>query len=118
VSWLANEHKILEQSLGRRFTAAEHRAHVHAFIDMVFDDEEKILADAAARAAAAAAAKVVPFVPSPAQRWLGCTTNRNGIDAHAVNCRKSRCAQCAEGKVIAARVADHIEPHHNDPVKF
>jgi hypothetical protein len=68
VSWLANEHKILEQSLGRRPTAAEHRAHVHAFIDMVFDDEEKILADAAARAAAAAAAKVVPFVPSPAQR--------------------------------------------------
>jgi len=34
----------------------------------VFDDEEKILADAAARAAAAAVAKVVPFVPSPAQR--------------------------------------------------
>jgi 5-methylcytosine-specific restriction enzyme A len=29
------------------------------------------------------------------------------------------CAMClAEGKVIAARVADHIEPHHNDPVKF
>jgi hypothetical protein len=36
-------------------------------LDMVFDDEEKILADATARAAAAAAAKVVP-VPSPAQR--------------------------------------------------
>jgi hypothetical protein len=54
--------------LGRKPKAAEHRAHVHAFIDIVFDDEEKILADAAARAAAAAAAKVVPFVPSPAQR--------------------------------------------------
>ena len=66
VSWLANEHKILEQSLGRRPTAAEHRAHVHAFIDMVFDDEEKILADAAAaRAAAAAVAKMVPFVRHP-----------------------------------------------------
>jgi hypothetical protein len=49
-------------------TAAEHRAHVHAFIEMVFDDEEKILVDAAARAAAAAAAKIVPFVPPPAQR--------------------------------------------------
>ena len=68
VSWLANEHKILAETLGRKPTNAEHRAHTHAFIDMVFDDEEKILADPAARAAAAAAAKVVPFVPSPAQR--------------------------------------------------
>jgi hypothetical protein len=23
----------------------------------------------------------------------------------------------AEGKVVAARIADHIEPHHNDPIK-
>jgi len=68
VTWLANEHNVLQEALGRKPTVAEHRAHAHAFIDMVFDDEEKILADAAARAAAAAAAKVVPFVPSPAQR--------------------------------------------------
>src|SRR5262249_57326792 len=65
VRWLANEHKILAETLGRKPTNAEHRAHAHAFIDMVFDDEEKILADAAARAAAAAAAKVVSFVPPP-----------------------------------------------------
>ena len=52
--------------MGRKPKAAEHRAHVHAFIDIVFDDEEKILADAAAaRAAAAAAAKMVPFVRHP-----------------------------------------------------
>jgi hypothetical protein len=24
----------------------------------------------------------------------------------------------AEGLIVAARIADHIEPHHNDPVKF
>jgi hypothetical protein len=23
-----------------------------------------------------------------------------------------------EGRVVAARVADHIKPHHNDPTKF
>jgi 5-methylcytosine-specific restriction enzyme A len=29
------------------------------------------------------------------------------------------CAMClAEGKVVAARIADHIEPHKGDPVKF
>ena len=29
------------------------------------------------------------------------------------------CRMClAEGRVVAARVADHVEPHHNDPVKF
>jgi hypothetical protein len=30
--------------------------------------------------------------------------------------REPLCAMClAEGKVVAARIADHIEPHHNDP---
>src|SRR5215467_13014642 len=24
----------------------------------------------------------------------------------------------SEGRVVAARVADHIKPHHNDPTKF
>ena len=29
------------------------------------------------------------------------------------------CAIClAEGRVVAARVTDHIKPHHNDPTKF
>ena len=52
--------------MGRKPKAAEHRAHVHAFTDIVFDDEEKILADAAAaRAAAAAVPKMVPFVRHP-----------------------------------------------------
>jgi hypothetical protein len=28
------------------------------------------------------------------------------------------CVMClAEGEVVAARIADHIEPHHNDPIK-
>jgi hypothetical protein len=49
--------------LGRKPKAAEHRAHVQAFIDIVFDDEEKILADAAA--ARWAVAKMVPFVRHP-----------------------------------------------------
>ena len=69
LSWCVsspNEHTVLAKTLGRKPKAAEHRAHVHAFIDIVFDDEEKILADAAAaRAAAAAAAKMVPFVRHP-----------------------------------------------------
>jgi hypothetical protein len=52
--------------LGRKPEASEHRAHVHAFIDIVFNHEEKISADAAAaRAAAAAAAKMAPFVRHP-----------------------------------------------------
>jgi hypothetical protein len=52
--------------LGRKPKAAEHRAHVHAFIDIVFNGEEKISAEAAAaRAAAAAAAKMVTFVRHP-----------------------------------------------------
>jgi hypothetical protein len=33
--------------------------------------------------------------------------------------RESLCAMClAEGKVVAARIADHIEPHHNGPIRF
>jgi hypothetical protein len=29
------------------------------------------------------------------------------------------CRAClAEGKAVPARVADHVEPHHNDPMKF
>jgi len=24
----------------------------------------------------------------------------------------------AEGKVVAVRIANHIEPHHNDPIRF
>ena len=29
------------------------------------------------------------------------------------------CAMClSEGRIVAASVADHIEPHHNDPIKF
>ena len=29
------------------------------------------------------------------------------------------CAMClVEGRVVAARIADHVEPHHNDPIKF
>ena len=29
------------------------------------------------------------------------------------------CAMClSEGKIVAARIADHVEPHHNDPIKF
>jgi hypothetical protein len=29
------------------------------------------------------------------------------------------CAMClSEGKIVAARIADHVEPHHDDPIKF
>jgi hypothetical protein len=29
------------------------------------------------------------------------------------------CEWCLrEGRVVAARAADHIEPHHNDPIEF
>src|SRR5215472_1568417 len=29
------------------------------------------------------------------------------------------CAMClSEGRIVAARIADHVEPHHNDPIKF
>ena len=61
VRWLANEHTILAETLGHKPTTAEHRAHAHAFIEMVFDDEEKLWADLAARKAQAAA-KVIPLV--------------------------------------------------------
>jgi hypothetical protein len=33
--------------------------------------------------------------------------------------REPLCAMClAEGKVVAARIADHIEPQHDDPIRF
>jgi 5-methylcytosine-specific restriction enzyme A len=33
--------------------------------------------------------------------------------------REPLCAWCLrESKVVPARIADHIEPHHNDPHKF
>jgi len=29
------------------------------------------------------------------------------------------CATClSEGKIVAARIADHVEPHHDVPIKF
>src|SRR6516164_9799832 len=29
------------------------------------------------------------------------------------------CAMClSEGRIVAARIADHVEPHQGDPVKF
>jgi len=60
VRWLANEHTILAETLGRKPTTVEHRAHAHAFIDMVFDDEEKLWADLAARKAQAPPARHPP----------------------------------------------------------
>ena len=60
VTWLANEHNVLQKALGREPTVAEHRAHAHVFIDMVCDDEEKLWADLRK---AQAAAKVVPLMP-------------------------------------------------------
>src|SRR5262245_44966187 len=41
VDWLANEHKVLSQALRREPTDEEHRAHAHAFVDLVFDDQAK-----------------------------------------------------------------------------
>jgi len=33
--------------------------------------------------------------------------------------REPLCAMClAEGKIVAARIADHIEPHKGDPIRF
>jgi len=33
--------------------------------------------------------------------------------------REPLCALClSEGRVVAARIADHIEPHRGDPIKF
>jgi 5-methylcytosine-specific restriction protein A len=29
------------------------------------------------------------------------------------------CAMClSEGRIVAARIADHVEPHHNDSIEF
>ena len=69
VDWLANEHKVLSQALRREPTDEEHRAHAHAFVDLVFDDQAKA---GAAWAAAAAATKIVRFVPPvrPRDRWI------------------------------------------------
>jgi len=41
IIWLANEYVILEKALGHKPTSAELRAHAHAFIDIVFDDDEE-----------------------------------------------------------------------------
>ena len=65
VTWLANEHDVLQEALGRKPAVAEHRAHAHAFIDMVFDDEQRLWAELAARKAQAAA-KVIPLLPPQA----------------------------------------------------
>src|SRR5262245_52859522 len=68
VDWLANEHKVLSQALRREPTDEEHRAHAHAFVDLVFDDQAK----AGAAWAAAAATKIVRFVPPvrPRDPWI------------------------------------------------
>jgi len=45
--------------------------------------------------------------------------NARGIVERFQLQRGPLCAMClAEGKVVAARIADHIEPHHNDPIRF
>ena len=43
-----------------------------------------------------------------------------GIAERAVSfSAKPLCAMClAEGRIVAAKIADHVEPHHNDPMKF
>ena len=66
--WLANEHKMLSQALKREPTDEEHRAHAHAFVDLVFDDQAK----AGAAWAAAAATKIVRFAPPvrPRDPWI------------------------------------------------
>jgi hypothetical protein len=68
VDWLANEHKVLSQALRREPTDEEHRAHAHAFVDLVFDDQAK----AGAAWAAAATTKIVRFVPPvrPRDPWI------------------------------------------------
>jgi len=67
VDWLTNEHKVLSQALRREPTDEEHRAHAHAFVELVFDDQAK-----AAAAWAAAATKIVRFVPPvrPRDPWM------------------------------------------------
>jgi hypothetical protein len=65
VDWLANEHNVLSQALRCEPTDEEHRAHAHAFVDLVFDDQ-------ATAWAAAAATKIVRFVPPvrPRDPWI------------------------------------------------
>jgi hypothetical protein len=67
VDWLTNEHKVLSKALGRVPTGEQHRAHAHAFVDLVFDDQAK-----AGAAWAAAATKIVRFVPPvrPRDPWI------------------------------------------------
>jgi hypothetical protein len=50
--------------LRREPTDEEHRAHAHAFVDLVFDDQAK----AGAAWAAAAATKIIRFVPPVRRR--------------------------------------------------
>ena len=68
VDWLANEHTVLSQALRREPTDEEHRAHAHAFVELVFDDQAK----AGAAWAAAAATKIVRVVPPvrPRDPWM------------------------------------------------
>ena len=68
MDWLANEYKVLSQALKREPTDEEHRAHAHAFVDLVFDDQAK----ARAAWAAAAATKIVRLVPPgrPRDPWI------------------------------------------------
>src|SRR5262249_57056697 len=68
VDWLASEHKVLSQALRREPTDEEHRAHAHAFVDLVFDDQAK----AGAAWVAAAATKIVRLVPPvrPREPWV------------------------------------------------
>ena len=67
VDWLTHEHKVLSQALRREPTDEEYRAHAHAFVDLVFDDQTK-----AGAAWAAAATKIVRFVPPvrPRDPWI------------------------------------------------
>ena len=68
VGGLARERAQLSQALRREPTDEEHRAHAHAFVDLVFDDQAK----AGAAWAAAAATKIVRFVPPvrPRDPWI------------------------------------------------
>jgi hypothetical protein len=67
VDWLANEHQVLSQALRREPTNEEHRAHAHAFVDLVFDDQAN-----AGAAWAAAATKIIRFVAPvrPRDPWI------------------------------------------------
>jgi hypothetical protein len=48
------------------------------------------------------------------------TKDLDGIVERAFSYSASLCAPCAlaEGKVVAARIANHVEPHHDYPIKF